>query len=85
MIATDELPDCNTLITCPETGRPTKVWVEAGPTGIWLRGCSRYWGGLLCDGACEAEALAEFLADAQAAPCVYCGRPNEASPRPRED
>lgn len=85
MIATAERLEFNVLVDCPETGRPTRVWVEAdAQEDPQLRGCSRYWGDLLCEGACEEEAVAQFRKTAERCPPVYCGRPNLASPRPRE-
>lgn len=84
------LPEVTVQVTCPLLDIPMQVHVARNETGQpHVCGCSRYWGELHCDGACEERAIAAFDAmqtsktATQATP-VYCGYPNLAAPRPRE-
>jgi hypothetical protein len=74
----------------PLLDMPMEVHVARNAEGDpHVCGCSRYWGELYCEGACEERAIAAFHAMQTSEtpapdPPVYCGHPNLAAPRPRE-
>jgi hypothetical protein len=89
MVSTVQIPSAHVDVTCPQTRGRFKVRVAYDDShAARVCGCSRFWGKLLCDAPCEADALAAFenleAAQAALAETRYCGHPNVAAPRPRE-